>query len=334
MTRFIVEGTAVESSSLLSARRFIDELTLMVLTDLTNLTLFVLALVVNVLQIVAMVVRIIIAGLPQWAWMVPALYLLFNINSLFWDDYQAYLDLGRGGTPPNIWGWLRIKHLSLFKIPSVLSPPHVPPMLEPYRGLLEDIPSRRGARPVIGGVAPQRQTSQRAPRSTFSDLEKLIHDYADRFPDELIVEKSFLEGHTIALKGRETELSKVRKETITFGHEICHPHRIDGSIHMIMHPEDVKTVIESGWGERHPLARADWWWSYYFTKLLREKRAPVPETLVFVYAPRNENELAVVKELMRAAAWWITGVEMGPKQLGQKRKRRVGRTTSSSTIGR
>lgn len=29
----------------------------------------------------------------------------------------------------------------------------------------------------------------------------------------------------------------------------------DGSLHLTLHPKDVKLVLERGWGQRHPLAR-------------------------------------------------------------------------------
>lgn len=40
--------------------------------------------------------------------------------------------------------------------------------------------------------------------------------------------------------------------------EIFHVHASDGSMHMTLHPADLKTVLEAGWAERHPLARGGW----------------------------------------------------------------------------
>jgi hypothetical protein len=36
----------------------------------------------------------------------------------------------------------------------------------------------------------------------------------------------------------------------------------------------------------------------------------VPEELVLIYAPRNDEEVEVVKKMVRAAAWWVTGVDL------------------------
>lgn len=76
-------------------------------------------------------------------------------------------------------------------------------------------------------------------------------------------------------------------------------------MHMTLHPSDVKMVIERGWGERHPLAREGgglmWcWWRLW---------APVPSGFAMVYAPRDEKELSVVGEVIKAAMWWVGGVD-------------------------
>lgn len=53
---------------------------------------------------------------------------------------------------------------------------------------------------------------------------------------------------------------------LTCGGEVCHSHPSDGSLHLVLHPADVRAVLEKGWGERHPLAWDDgedgwcWWW--------------------------------------------------------------------------
>ena len=64
---------------------------------------------------------------------------------------------------------------------------------------------------------------------------------------------------------------------------------------MALHPADAKLVLERGWGERHPLARGGW-----LTRF-------VPPTFLMVYAPRDEGEVGVVLEIIRAAAWWVSG---------------------------
>ena len=71
-------------------------------------------------------------------------------------------------------------------------------------------------------------------------------------------------------------------------------------MHLNMHPADVKTVVEAGWGERHPFARENWWWNLI---------CQVPARFTLLYGPRDEKELEVMKDVIKAAAWWMSGVD-------------------------
>ena len=203
---------------------------------------------------------------PWGLWFILLILLYVSAQA----SYQRYLNLGKGGTPPNWWGWWRIKRLMFFgKLWNVLDPPNVKPDQEPYRGLLWDLPRREGERPTVKGCAPQRQVNYKTRSATF-DLH-IAHQIAlaKAHPEVVKTETSFLESHTqalFALPSAYTE-HKSRPTIKQFGYEIAHPHRIDGSLHMILHPEDVRTVIEAGWGERHPLANTRWYWLFYFNHI-------------------------------------------------------------------
>ena len=54
---------------------------------------------------------------------------------------------------------------------------------------------------------------------------------------------------------------------------------------MALPPDVVAVFVENGWGERHPLAG----------------RYGLPPNIVIVYGPRNEGELTVVADLLRAS---------------------------------
>jgi hypothetical protein len=70
------------------------------------------------------------------------------------------------------------------------------------------------------------------------------------------------------------------------GREFAHLHPAsDGSLHMVLPPEVVDQVIENGWAERHPLAG----------------QHGLPANIVMVYGPRDDEELEVVAELLRAS---------------------------------
>jgi hypothetical protein len=63
-----------------------------------------------------------------------------------------------------------------------------------------------------------------------------------------------------------------------------HPAR-DGSLHMTLPPDIVNEVIANGWAELHPLAG----------------KHGLPGNIVMVYGPRDDDELAVVADLLRAS---------------------------------
>jgi hypothetical protein len=77
-------------------------------------------------------------------------------------------------------------------------------------------------------------------------------------------------------------------------------------MHLTLHPLDAKLVIEQGWGERHPLAGRGPW---------------VPRGFVMVYAPRDEDEVSIVMDIVRAGAWWVGGcvLQKGGENEDEKR---------------
>ena len=78
--------------------------------------------------------------------------------------------------------------------------------------------------------------------------------------------------------------------TLTKRNEICHLHSSDGSMHAVLAPADSSMVLEAGWGERHPLSHGGWFERF------------VPADFVMIYAPQNDEELAVALQIVRAAA--------------------------------
>lgn len=70
-------------------------------------------------------------------------------------------------------------------------------------------------------------------------------------------------------------------------------HPSDGSMHMTLHPADANTVLEAGWGERHPLA------GVFNDRLL-------PSGFIMLYAPQNDEEIEVVFRVIRAACWFVS----------------------------
>lgn len=52
-------------------------------------------------------------------------------------------------------------------------------------------------------------------------------------------------------------------------------------------------MIEKGWGERHPLSGA--------------RAIGIPKEYIGIYAPRDEEELAIVEKIVIAAVSYMTG---------------------------
>ena len=184
-------------------------------------------------------------------------------------QYLAFISLGPGGTPTTIIGFLKITLLGFVAL------------RDPYRihgtfgkvlhkeepsGYLTGLAQRQGPRPEVRGIAPQRQINQKASRDLVHQLVATIEALpVTSTIDRLVYSTSHIERHGPALFHR----SPCRQN------EVCHVHRTDGSMHMVLSPEDAKIVLEAGWGERHPLARGGWFERF------------VPREFVLVYAPRD-----------------------------------------------
>ena len=116
--------------------------------------------------------------------------------------YQAYLNLGRGGTPSTFAGFLRATRLRAYGgLWNVFQPPTTPPDMHPYRGVLDSstLPQREGERPLVGGVARQRQLDQKTPPSTFNTLLAMFGTKVGQHSDVIEMRQSFLEGRTDAI---------------------------------------------------------------------------------------------------------------------------------------
>lgn len=214
------------------------------------------------------------------------------------SEFRAFISLGPGGTPSTFSGFKRITLLAwVGRIDVLKAPDH-----DLGNGFLGGyLPSRFGHRPIVGGIAPQRQTEQRGSPEVYDYLLTCLDHFAAENSDHLHAGLSFLERYTPAILANcDCVNASVFR---TFGCEITHPHKVDGSLHVVLHPDDIRTVIDAGWGERHPLARANSLWTAWF--FCTESRPPVPETLAFVYAPRTYSEVLTVMNIVQAGACFV-----------------------------
>jgi hypothetical protein len=218
-------------------------------------------------------------------------------------DYCAFLSLGPGGTPPTPLGYLKIKLLSLICLRDPLRPIPIPPHFRPQKGYFPEdaLPHRTGSKPVIQGIAPQRQRTQTSDAKVYACLVEKIKELAADPRNRLMERTSCFEQHS---SGLFTSVPITR----TCGGEVCHAHPSDGSMHMTLHPADANLMIAHGWGERHPLARGGWC------------RKFVPREFVLVYAPRDEAEVEITRKIIAAGVWWVSGIDVNGEEEGPRRK--------------
>ncbi|KAH8885224.1 hypothetical protein GQ53DRAFT_660369 [Thozetella sp. PMI_491] len=219
--------------------------------------------------------------------MLELLILAVPIILLIRNDYTNFLKLGPGGTPPTPAGYARLMWYRLFILRDPFSPPPRDPSQLPSAGILQSrpLPYRPGPRPSVAGLAPQRQLNQHGSLASYNQLKSSIEALSRSSPDKFVTATSCLEKHGFALFAR-------RPLNVCGNGEVCHIHTSDRSLHLNLHPDDIKEVLLKGWGQRHPMA----WKGWVYT--------PVPNTFVMIYAPRDETDVAIVCKIVEAAIWY------------------------------
>ena len=190
------------------------------------------------------------------------------------NDYNNFLKLGAGGTPQTPVGYARLTWYRLFTLRDPFSPPPPDPSLQPSAGVLlsQPLPYRPGPRPSVAGLAPQRQLNQAGSPHTYNKLQRTLEDLCAHSPKKFVTATSSVEKHGFALFSRHPL-------NVCGNGEVCHIHSSDRSLHLNLHPDDIKEVLAKGWGQRHPMAWKGW------------VQSPVPSTFVMIYAPRGTSKL-------------------------------------------
>ena len=145
---------------------------------------------------------------------------------------------------------------------------------------------REGPRPQTTPANPHTQLTQNAP----PELQERVFAFAAALPGVAVGPSG------VSVPGaRAFHLpASVRddREAFMVGREFAHLHpSSDGSLHLVLPPDEVDAAIENGWAERHPLAG----------------RFGMPDNIAMVYGPRDEDELAVVEDLVRASHAFAAG---------------------------
>lgn len=214
-------------------------------------------------------------------------------------DYRSYVALGPHGLPDTFWGWYRQLQMTRIARKDTTAPapyevslvggPHDTTSFLPGTQS-EGLSWRPGneAPQIPGFVAPQRQLTQQATAS----MKKAMYEYFDSLAASnaqvVRIQTSVLEGPVPAMGmmgfGEMTESMRPAVLKATRG-EMCHIHPSDGSTHLMLSLADQKRVIELGWGRRHRLSGG----------------GMLPWNYTFVYAPRNEEEMATWQTIVNAA---------------------------------
>ena len=83
-------------------------------------------------------------------------------------------------------------------------------------------------------------------------------------------------------------------EAFMVGYEFAHLHPgADQSLHAMLPRALAKEAVDAGWAETHPVARM----------------GLIPPNAVMLYAPRDDDERAVVEEMVRASHAFARGAE-------------------------
>jgi phospholipase/carboxylesterase len=141
---------------------------------------------------------------------------------------------------------------------------------------------RRGPRPQTTNTNPHTQLDQNAPLALQERLFEIGKSLSGVAVGRSLV--SVPGARAFHLPGCSHRHGSFMVEC-EFAH--LHPSH-DGSLHMTIPSELVDEVIANGWGERHPLAG----------------KHGLPDNIIMVYGPRDEEELAVVAELLQASHAW------------------------------
>ena len=145
---------------------------------------------------------------------------------------------------------------------------------------------RAGPRPKTTPTNPHTQLTQNAP----PDLQERVYELAASLPGVAVGPSH------VSVPGARAfhlpEAAAAPREAFMVGREFAHVHPPgDGSLHMALPPDVVERAIENGWAERHPLAG----------------QYGLPANIVMVFGPRDEDELEVVADLMRASHAFAAG---------------------------
>jgi hypothetical protein len=124
-----------------------------------------------------------------------------------------------------------------------------------------------------------------------SSLQNLMQEFASTAPYSSYIETrpSKTEGGTGPAIYVNPDVKTINPAAHKIFYELAHVHPSENSLHVYVSPRDAKLVMKRGWGQRFPVT----WLA--------------PPSWMMVYAPRTEEEVEVVREIVRAAVCFAVG---------------------------
>ncbi|KAJ5907662.1 hypothetical protein N7495_000344 [Penicillium taxi] len=231
-------------------------------------------------------------------------------------DYTIFKSYGPGGLPNNIFGWVFVRGLYQHFGREMLSTEEYDRRKDAAEGhgkedegyltlTPEQLALRqKDGRPVIGPhVVPQRQLTQVPDEDVMEKLSTTFRSFGLRNHHLVKSQRSNLEAHADALFLADnlpaTDLAVQMKGEITHLHQ-----GNDHSAHLILAPTDCKRVIDAGWGQRHAFSGISAMPFLTFGMVNN-----LPSEYILIYAPRNEEEIEVVMQIIAASVKFMTGRE-------------------------
>ncbi|KAL5361056.1 hypothetical protein BJX96DRAFT_80342 [Aspergillus floccosus] len=226
-----------------------------------------------------------------------------------YNDYRTFLSYGPGGVPYNLLGWVAARLIlqPFAKEPFSTIVYERKILAGETASFLSDdtVAARKRDRPVVGPhIAPHRQLTDFAGDDIKEKLIQRFNDLASRNSHLVKLKPSNLEMHAEAiflvdgLENNAPVAAQVQGET-------AHIHRLkDSSLHVILSPADCKKLFDAGWAQRHGLSG-----THVPGLLTAGKPLSLPAEYVLVYAPRTNEELDFVMEIVTASVKYMAGVK-------------------------
>jgi hypothetical protein len=157
------------------------------------------------------------------------------------------------------------------------------------------VPDRMGRRPgITRWTLPQRQFLEKITPGASAALHDLMREFASTAPYSKYIETrpSKTEGGTGPAIYVKPDVKTINPVAHKIFYEVAHVHPAENSLHVYVSPVDAKLVMKRGWGQRFPVT----WLA--------------PPSWIMVYAPRNEDEVEIVREIVRAAVCHAVGINV------------------------